>query len=214
MAVRNETDIQDQLESLAQSIRDGAPPENVKSPLFEMIGELLSRVNAFIEQYPDWSMDDVMDALAWSEMLINELRNLRPCDIKLFGEENVELYISALTYQVQQLIMGGANLQDVDGNDVFQLMEVATRVGAFGPGAHNPSEAVEAEEALRQAAERILEAHMDQDGEIFVTEDTVKAMLTGAIMGWTFWVDGVAYDARETYGTIGRSWQEDAGGDS
>ncbi len=142
MAVRNETDVQDQLYQLAQSFFEGQPPEEGDSPLFNMLGEYLSNINAFIDQYPDWSMDTVMNNLSWAEFFINELRNLQPCDEKFFGEDNVEYFITALTFQVQQLIIGGANLDSLDGSGVFQLMEVAARVGAFGPGASNPFEAV------------------------------------------------------------------------
>lgn len=212
MVVRGGSEIQDQLRQLSESILGEEAPEETRSPLFEMITEYLKFANDLVDAWPNWNMDLVMDTLSWGEKFLNQLRNLRPCDKRFFGEDLVEHFANGLTFHIQQLIIGGAGLEEVSGDDVFKMMEVATRVGAFGPGAANPAEAVRSEEALRQAAQDILEANLDpSDNRIFINDDTQKVMLTGAIMGWTFVVGGEEYDARATYAESGLSESEDNG---
>jgi hypothetical protein len=210
MLERDTKPIQEQMKQLEGIFAGGPAPESTNSPLFDAIAHYVADVNALTEAWPNWSMDQVMDDLAKAEEFLNTLRNLRPCVKRFVGEDNVEYFAQALTFQIQQLIIGGSQLEDLTGDNAFKLMQVATRVGAFGPGASNPAQAVKAEEALRTGCERILEQNVDpSSGLIKINEDTQKAMLTGAIMDWSFDVAGLSYSARDTYRRTGYDWQQD-----
>lgn len=210
MLVRDKSQIQGQLSQLEGMFTGGPTPGRVNSPLFVYISDYLVDVNNLIGAWPDWQMNQVMDNLARAENFLNTLRNLRTCEKRFFGDKHVEYFAQALTFQIQQLIIGGSGLDSLRGAQAFKLMEVGTRVGAFGPGAPNPEQAVKAEEALRKACQRILEENVQSaDGLIKVNEDTQKAMLTGAIMNWTFDVGGQEYNARNTYKATGFDWQKD-----
>lgn len=208
MLVRNTSEIQDQLKQL-QTLFTGGNPDPSQSPLFNAITQYVHDVNQMVEAFPNWSMDQVMDDLAKAEQFLNTLRNLRKCEKRFFGQDNVEYFAQALTWQIQQLIIGGAGLEGLTGDAAFKLLQAGTRVGAFGPGAPNPAQAVKAEDALRQGCQHILEQNEDPNGDIFVNEDTQKAMLVGAIMDWTYNVAGTEYPARATYEGNGYNWKED-----
>src|SRR5690606_15952788 len=85
---------------------DDMPDFDSQSPLMNKVAEILWRYNDFVDDYPDWAISDVVNAMGWAEMLINELRNLTACDIRLFGDDHVEIFTNGLTLMIQQLVMG------------------------------------------------------------------------------------------------------------
>ncbi len=153
----------------------------------------------------------MLDIAARTEAFLAELRNLTECDERLFGEDNVEVFLDGLTFVLQGLIIGSP-ASAYSSHDFQNLVHIAVRNGALGPGAPNPAQAVNAETALIHAGEAILEANLDPaDNRIFVNDDTTRVMATGAAMGWAFTVGGNTYDARGTYeGALGDTWQESA----
>lgn len=219
IGLREVEDVQDDIDDLVFefSLDSNSRPETVstQSPLVDMTSAMISEYNAFTDDYPEgWSTSRVIDMMARTEALLNEWRNLTECDELLFGPENVETFVNGLTFVMQSLI-GGAGAQGVDSETFVQLAHAGARSGAFGPGAPNPGSAVQAEQALLDAGEAILEANVDpEDGQVFVNDDTERVMATGAAMGWEFQVNGKPTDARETWeSTFGEPAPDTDGGE-
>ncbi|MDX1691083.1 MAG: hypothetical protein R3290_08690 [Acidimicrobiia bacterium] len=218
MAFRETEEINENMSELLEAARgEGELPET-QSPLLQMSAELLQEYNAFTDQYPNWQTDQVLDLLDRTERLLNLLRNLDECEQRLFGPDNVEIFVNGLTFVIQNLAIGASGLDGLTGAAWQHLVHVAARSGALGPGAPNPAEALEAEFALQEAAEEILARNADpEDGLPLVNDETKVVMATAAAMGWELTVNGHVFDARATYEhNIGDdSWQEAApGGDA
>lgn len=169
------------------------------TPLMAKTAELLWRYNDFVDDYPNWAIGDVINAMEWAELLINELRNLTECDLKMFGEDQVEIFTNGLTLMIQQLVMGILEVGDVDSTAWQTLAQVAARTGAIGAGSQYPEAAAAAEAALIEAGSKILTDNLDEDGLVDVTDDTKRVMATGAAMGWEYDVGGTIYDARASF---------------
>lgn len=204
VASRNVEVIDEQLKQVLDVIAgvlDIPEGVNVPNEFTRMSAQTLYTYNALVDTFPaGWTIDSVLELLATAEMLANTWRNLTGCARELFGATNVETFISGLTLVVQGLIIGGSQLEGLTSQAWTQLAHAGARSGAFGAGAENPSQAVAAEQALIDAGERILEANVDPaDGQIFVNDDTVRVMTTGAAMGWEYTVNGQVYDAQGSY---------------
>jgi hypothetical protein len=181
------------------------------SPLLRTTAAIVREYNNFVDAFPGWTLEQVLDIATRTESLLAAVRNLTDCDKRLFGEDNIEVFVNALTFVLQGLIIG-APPGSYSSTDFEHLVHVAVRSGALGPGAPNPAQAVAAETALIRAGEAILEANLDPaDNKILVNGDTRRVMATGAAMGWDFTVGGETYDARGTYeANLGDSWQATA----
>ena len=180
-----------------------APPLESRSEVLGLSAVLLSDYNNFVERFPNWTMEEIFELLERSEALLNEIRNLSECDRRLYGEDNIEDFISGLTFVIQDLIRIGATAEDLSSATWQQLVQLASRTGVVGPGAVNPAEALEAEQSLIDEGEEILEANVDpDDGLVLVNDDTKRVMATGATMNWTYFVNNVEHHARATYGAF------------
>lgn len=197
---RETGDVKDHVQELLAAAAMGAELPESPSELLYLVSALLSEYNAFVDTFPNWSVDQVFDLLERTEFLLNELRNLSECDKKLFGEDAVEEYVNGLTFVIQNLIATTAGFDDLPSDAWQHLAQVGARTGAFGAGSTNPELAGQTEQALIAAGERILAANVDpEDGLVFVNADTQRVMATGAAMGWQYQVGDHTYDARSAY---------------
>lgn len=214
-ALRGSAEVTANIASLFDAIEiadaGGTPDLESQSPLLLMSAQILAEYNAFVDTFPGWTLSQVLDIAARTEALLAKIRNLTECDRRLFGDDNVELFVDGLTFLLQGLIIG-APADSYTSSDFAHLVHVAVRNGALGPGAPNPAQAVNAETALIRAGEAILAANVDPaDNKIFVNDDTKRVMATGAAMDWSFTVAGTRYNARATYeNALGDTWRESA----
>ena len=192
------------------SLPTGQPPTS-DSPLINVAGALLQRVDAFVATFPDWDLDEVLDIATQAESVVRQLRNLGPCEQRLFGADNVEQFVNGLTSAIQNLIILGLEGKEIPVDAFENLTNVALRSGAIGAGAPDAAVAARAEQALKAAGERILAQHLDSDGSLRRNDATRRVMITGMIMDWTYDVGGGSFPARETFGQAGQSWQPDGG---
>jgi hypothetical protein len=203
-AIRGSDEINDNIRALVEAVfvhaRSGDGGELASpSPLLRMSAAILQEYNAFIDEFPGWSLDRVLDIARRTEALLAGVRNLTECDKRLFGEDSVETFFNGLTFILQGLIIGSPT-DSYSSADFQHLVHVAVRNGALGPGAPNPERAASAEAALIRAGEAILAANVDpSDNLILVNGDTLRVMATGAAMGWKYKVGSDTYDARATY---------------
>ncbi len=207
--------LEEQIEGLSPPVSEsGDLPENLQGPLYTQINLYMAETEVMLSSWPAWNMDEVMQALTEAERLLNELRNLTPCEERFLDEGAIEEYSSALTFLVQQLVSRIAEEEDLRGKDILQILEVSTRVGATGSGAPNPGAAAAAENSLRQAAEGVLEANLDgETGELKANQDTIQIMLAGVINGWTYTAGEQEYIPAEALPEL-QIQQAQAGGES
>jgi hypothetical protein len=207
--------LQEQIQELNPPVSQAEEiPEDFQGPLHTRINLYLAETEVLLATFPAWNMDEVMEALTEAERLLNELRNLSPCEERQLGEGAAAQYSSALTFLVQQLIGRIGEAEKLSGKNLLQILEVSARVGATGPGAPNPEAAASAEAALHQAAEGILEANVDgEGGKLKANQDTIQVMLAGLIKGWTYSVDGREVNPAEALPEL-QVRQAQQGGDS
>ncbi len=201
LAFRQTEGTQEEIAKLADTFL--GPAEGVavtRSPMLNLAAQTVREFNDFVDEFPDWDVDRVMDMLARAEELLAQLRNLSECDLKLFGADNVEVFVNGLTFAIQQLAIGLAGIDGVSSEDVVNMSQAATRTGATGPGSSDPVEAAKAEEALKKASEEILRDNTDPaDNEVFVNEDTKRVMANAAAMDWELEVGGRTESARDMW---------------
>ncbi|HEC11056.1 MAG TPA: hypothetical protein ENI86_16060 [Acidimicrobiales bacterium] len=170
------------------------------SPLLDLAAQTIREYNDFVDEFPNWDVGRVMDIMSRAEALLAALRNLSDCDLKLFGADNVELFVNGLTHAMQQLMIGLPGTEGVTSEDVVNMSQAGTRVGAVGAGARDSERAAEAEEALRKASEEILKDNIDPaDNRIRVNDDTTRIMANAAAMGWEIEAGGPPESARDIW---------------
>jgi len=206
-AVKNADAAQQALDQLLDDAAAGRSPSTNISELFSGISGMIATFQKMVDTWPNWDLDNVLQGVDNAERYIAHLRNLTECELRFFGADNVEQFMNGLSHMIQNLIIGATGVEGFDGEAFVQLVHVASRTGAVGPGALNPADALRAEEALIAAGERILAANVDPaDGLIIVNDDTAAVMLGGALLGLTFDVpgsdngaEGTKWNARDTY---------------
>ncbi len=201
LAFRQTDETQESIRRLADTfLGPGYDGSASLSPLLDLAAQTIREYNDFVDEFPNWDVGRVMDIMSRAEALLAALRNLSDCDLKLFGADNVELFVNGLTHAMQQLMIGLPGTEGVTSEDVVNMSQAGTRVGAVGAGARDSERAAEAEEALRKASEEILKDNIDPaDNRIRVNDDTTRIMANAAAMGWEIEAGGPPESARDIW---------------
>ncbi len=168
---------------------------------FATVANYIVVYNQFVDDFRTWDTQSVFNFMEALEAELNNFRNFTECDIEFFGQDNVTTAINALMFLMQGLLVGSDDLdQTLTGSEFRELLHVAVRTGAIGSAAPNPVQALRAEQGLLDAGRRLLTESFDPtDLGIFVTDDTSEVVRLGALMNWTYEVEGYHYPAREVY---------------
>lgn len=185
---------------LARAEYTGGVSEQARTA-FGDTANYIATYNQFVDDFQHWDTPSVFNFMEAVERSLNIFRNFTECDIEFFGQDNVTTAINALLFLMQGVLyLSDAVDQPLTGGEFRELLHVAVRTGAIGAGAPNPAQALKAEQGLIDAAERLLGNNLDpSDNQIFVNEDTKEAMRLGALMGWTYTVDGYNFPAKAVY---------------
>lgn len=129
----------------------------------------------------DWS--EINDLLVRAEALINELRNLTPCNRELIGDESVEFWLQILTEGINALIEQAWTVGGLDGSQIRFLMNIGLRTGAIGAGSlfDNGEDLV-----FLLTGEAIALVEEWYECECDVPPDVIDLFVLGSQMGWEY----------------------------
>lgn len=203
---RGDDFVVEELGDLLDAVSDPNASLESQAGIFGASAALISEYNRMVDDVPfaEWSVGDVIALANEAEQLLGLIAEFTECDRRLFGENNIARVVNGLTWSVQGLLIGlRSQTQPIPSSALSHLTHLGARVGAFGPGAENPANAVAAEEALRSIGQDILDANVDpDDGAVFINDDTMRVITLGAAMGWQFRLgDGSLHAAGDIYET-------------
>lgn len=177
------------------------------------------------DEYPNWSGPDAYAVVDQIHTLLNVLRNLSGCTQRILGEDQIERWTDSLHRLLRRLIAKLVDLELYPGRPprgqgfanpgvapepepdpvqatlaYAQLVDFATRSAVIGAGALDPDDAAVAEQELIDAGSRLLAG---LDGAGGSDDDRRRVLAIGALMGWTFDVDGELVDAAGALAELG-----------
>jgi len=190
---------------------------------------LSSASAALAATYPNWSGPEAYAVVDQIHVLLNVLKNLSGCARAALGEGVVESWTDSLHEVLERLIFNLVELNlfpDASPTPqpfapialsappsssapatqatvaYQQLVDFALRSAVIGAGAIDQVAADDAEQALIDAGSRLL-AELDAAGGS--DDDRRRVLLTGALMGWEFTLDGTALNATTALADLGLS---------
>lgn len=200
-----------EIDELLESVFDrveGAPIdiEYSGSTMFDRAADVMGEMLEFTESPAGRTTDQVLALLTEAEAVLVELRADSGCE-RIYLADGVEQFDTLLTYLVAEMIVVGIELaRDGSGEmppETWQLLaNTAARTGALGSGAPDAERAARAETALIFFAEDELNAQLDDDGALPITDTVIRYVGTSAIMGWDLTIDGVASPASEIWADL------------
>jgi hypothetical protein len=180
----------------------------------------IDQYDELMDSYPAWNGDQVYATVDLMHTIIYELRNLSECRRAFFQEGQIEEFIDGFTGAIQDLTdalllasylpgvpQGFATRPDTPIDPITHrlLTEVAVNGGAIGAGAVDHEAADALEDALIELGSKMLTAARARGDRSSPTDDEIRVLTTGAIMGWTYTVDGTEIDAREAMAELANS---------
>lgn len=155
---------------------------------YNSLGDLIDASGRDLSDEEVWAT--TRSVLTDSEWLLRRLRTLSPCEVEMLGPLR-DKFVTLLTLQVYNLIKEVAERRTpLSGSQFATLTQMALNAGAFGNGSLFPARAAEVEDALRDAAVRILEPWVlldDPDCDdacIAMAPDVVAVLTICAQLGW------------------------------
>lgn len=172
--------------------------------IVKVVDSIVRRYNSWADQIDYSDLAAGADSWLTTRNLINDieeihwrLRSLSECEVGLLGDARDKFVTIVTRAMLATIAVVGEFKPDLSSGQLSQLSHMALSVGAFGRGSLAPAaEVVKAEQALQEAAVRILErwVHLedpDCSGAcIHMSQEAIEVLVVAAQLRWELVVEG------------------------